>query len=161
VGVIVEDPTLAGLGPRFLGAFVDGLLETVCWIPTALAVGRQTAELVRDNSLRPDELMKLFFEAIPLSLPYLGALFLLQAVLLSVRGQSVGNIIARTRIVNARDGRTEHFLRAFLLRGFLARILRQFPFIGGIFWIVDVCFVFRNDRRCLHDLIAGTKVVKA
>jgi uncharacterized RDD family membrane protein YckC len=161
VGVIVEDSTLAGLGPRFLGAFVDGALETACWIPTAMAVGRQTAEMVRDNALHPEELMKLFFEAIPLSLPYLGALVLLQAILLSVRGQSVGNLVARTRIVNAKDGRTAHFLRAFLLRGCLARILRQFPFVGGVFWIVDVCFVFRNDRRCVHDLIAGTKVIKA
>lgn len=161
VGASVEDPTLAGLGMRFLGALIDGVLETACWLPTAIAVGRQTAEMVRENSLHPDELMKLFFEAIPLSLPYLGALILLQAILLSIRGQSVGNMIVRTRIVNAKDGRTAHFLRAFLLRGCLARILRQFPFIGGIFWIVDVCFVFRNDRRCVHDLIAGTKVIKA
>jgi len=25
--------------------------------------------------------------------------------------------------------------------------------------VVDDLLVFRNDRRCLHDLIAGTKVV--
>ena len=31
---------------------------------------------------------------------------------------------------------------------------------GGLFSIVDICFIFRDDRRCIHDLIAGTQVVK-
>lgn len=32
---------------------------------------------------------------------------------------------------------------------------RDFGLIGTL----DVLFVFRADRRCVHDLIAGTKVV--
>jgi uncharacterized RDD family membrane protein YckC len=82
-------------------------------------------------------------------------------VLLTVRSQSVGNILLHTRIVRVSDGAPGGFLRAFLLRGCLARTIRQIPLIGGIFWIVDTCFIFREDRRCLHDLIAGTRVIKA
>jgi uncharacterized RDD family membrane protein YckC len=29
------------------------------------------------------------------------------------------------------------------------------------FHIVDWCMIFRDDQRCLHDLIAGTRVVQA
>ncbi len=58
------------------------------------------------------------------------------------------------------NGEPGGFLRALLLRGFLARCLRHIPLIGLLFWVVDCCFIFRDDRRCLHDLIAGTRVVK-
>ncbi|HWL17021.1 MAG TPA: RDD family protein, partial [Opitutus sp.] len=95
-----------------------------------------------------------------LSLPYLLALFVVQVVLLSWRSQSIGNILLRTRIVRVSDDQPGGFLRAFLLRGFLARIFRQVPVFGFFFWLTDSLFIFRDDKRCLHDLIAGTKVIK-
>jgi uncharacterized RDD family membrane protein YckC len=32
---------------------------------------------------------------------------------------------------------------------------------GNALGTLDALFVFRRDKRCLHDLIAGTKVVRA
>jgi len=40
-------------------------------------------------------------------------------------------------------------------------LIEQVPLFGGLFWIVDVCLIFGEERRCLHDYIAGTKVVRA
>lgn len=154
-----EDHTIASRVRRLLGALADGGLEALCWIPTSNAMAQTMAEMINDGAFEPTEFMAAFQEALPLSLPYLGALLVLQSVLLTLRGQSVGNILVRTRIVRSPGGEPVGFLRAFLLRGCLARVLRHFPLIGGLFWIVDVCFIFREDRRCLHDLIAGTKVV--
>ena len=34
------------------------------------------------------------------------------------------------------------------------------PILGGLLAIIDVLFIFRKDKRCVHDLIAGSKVVK-
>jgi uncharacterized RDD family membrane protein YckC len=34
------------------------------------------------------------------------------------------------------------------------------PFVGPLLSIVNVLLIFRDDRRCGHDLIAGTRVVK-
>jgi uncharacterized RDD family membrane protein YckC len=143
-----------------LGAIADGLLESLCWLPTSLALMQSTSELMEDGQLTPDALMENFWSNFHLSLPYLAALLALQAVLLSLRGQSIGNMLVRTRIVRADDGEPAGFMRAFLLRGFLARAIRQIPLLGAIFWIADSCFIFRDDKRCLHDLMAGTKVVK-
>jgi hypothetical protein len=38
---------------------------------------------------------------------------------------------------------------------------RFLPWIGFVFVIVNYGFIFREDRRYLHDLIADTRVVKA
>jgi uncharacterized RDD family membrane protein YckC len=160
IGPAQEDFTLAERWRRLLGAIADGLLESLCWLPTSLALMQSTSELMEDGQLTPDALMENFWSNFHLSLPYLAALLALQAVLLSLRGQSIGNMLVRTRIVRADDGEPAGFMRAFLLRGFLARAIRQIPLLGAIFWIVDSCFIFRDDKRCLHDLMAGTKVVK-
>ena len=39
-------------------------------------------------------------------------------------------------------------------------LVGQIPIIGGIISLVNVLFIFGQDKRCLHDLVAGTKVVK-
>jgi uncharacterized RDD family membrane protein YckC len=160
IGAAHEDSTLASRWRRLVGAIADGGLEALCWIPTSTAMGQTMTEMIEDGAFDPDQFMTAFRESIHLSLPYLAALLALQVVLLSLRGQSVGNMLVGTRIVRAPGGERAGFLRAFLLRGCVARVIRQLPLIGGIFWVVDSCFIFRDDRRCLHDLIAGTKVVK-
>ena len=45
------------------------------------------------------------------------------------------------------------------MRYFPLAVIAQIPFAGGIFSLIDCLFIFREDRRCIHDLIAGTKVV--
>ena len=33
------------------------------------------------------------------------------------------------------------------------------PYVLVVFGLIDIALIFRRDRRCLHDLIARTKVV--
>lgn len=158
------DQSLAERWKRFVGAFVDGFLETLCWMPAGFAMMKGMRDLaasgeISDPAQLMPQIMPLALRSMVHSLPYLAVLVIIQATLLSLRSQSVGNILLRTRIVRVSDGEPGGFLRAFLLRGALARVLRQVPFVGGLFWLVDICFIFREDKRCLHDLIAGTKVV--
>jgi hypothetical protein len=40
-------------------------------------------------------------------------------------------------------------------------LLPLVPFLGGLVALVDVLFIFGPSKRCLHDLVAGTKVVEA
>jgi uncharacterized RDD family membrane protein YckC len=35
------------------------------------------------------------------------------------------------------------------------------PTVGPFAGLIDVLFIFLKDRRCLHDHIAGTVVVRA
>lgn len=79
--------------------------------------------------------------------------------LLATRGQTVGKLVCRIRIMGS-DGRPAGLWR-ILLR-------RELPFfiVGGfqklaLLLLVDVLFIFRRDRRCVHDLLADTIVVHA
>ena len=106
-------------------------------------------------------MMEALTAAFQKALPFFVALALVQCVLLTLRGQSVGKLLAGSRIVRNADNAKAGFLRAVLLRGTIPLLIAQIPIAGGLFWLVDVCFIFGEERRCVHDYIAGTKVVRA
>jgi uncharacterized RDD family membrane protein YckC len=63
------------------------------------------------------------------------------------------------RIVNHDDGGNPGFVRAVVLRNLLPGFFAAIPCCGGLFFLADHLFVLNEDRRCLHDWMAGTKVV--
>lgn len=162
------DSQLGGLGARFGAAFVDGFLRFACQVPTSLAIYKYVAEHV-DLAGRPDAMaiMTAAREAMataPSPYPYLAALAVLQGFLIASRSQSVGKILFNLRIVRAADGAKAGFPQAFLIRSGIPTAFEYIPILNLLylpFWVVDSCFIFRADRRCVHDLMAGTKVVKS
>ena len=48
------------------------------------------------------------------------------------------------------------FVSNVLLRVIVNTVLSLIPF----YTLVDILLIFREDRRCIHDMIAGTKVVQ-
>jgi len=85
------------------------------------------------------------------------ALGIYQIFLLTTRGQTIGKQTMRIKIVVADDGENGGFVKNVLLREILNSLIGLLPFYS----IVDVLFIFRGDQRCIHDLIAGTRVVNA
>ena len=83
-----------------------------------------------------------------------------QAVLLSSTGQTIGKRAMRLRIVTFSEASNPGFARAVLIRWWLISLLCTIPYLGWVFWLADGLFMFRQDRRCLHDLIADTKVIQ-
>ena len=158
---VPADGSLAHPSMRLLAAFIDGFIESLCWLPTSQVVMRSFSNIVSSGQVNPQDLVEIMISSISKSVPYLVGLILLQATLLTLRGQTIGKILTRLRVVRAKDGGPAGFLHGFLLRGFVPRCLRHVPLVGALFWLVDTCFIFRDDHRCLHDLMAGTKVVKA
>ena len=47
------------------------------------------------------------------------------------------------------------------LRYLPVQLAGAIPLVGPIIGLVNILMIFRGDRRCGHDLIAGTRVVKA
>jgi uncharacterized RDD family membrane protein YckC len=152
---------LAGRGRRLAGAFIDGFLVWLCKLPIFFAVLPVLREAMADpEAVKPEMLTGAMMGALSGTLPFLGLLAMVQIALLCVRSQSLGKLLLGMRIVSVQTGEPGGPVRAFVLRSLVVWFVEQIPLLGLVFWLVDVCFIFRDDHRCLHDLLAGTRVVK-
>lgn len=86
---------------------------------------------------------------------------LTQVILLTIRGQSIGKWMLGLRIVCFQGGGRAGFLKAVLLRSFLFFTASLLGPVGLSVLLVDALMIFRKDRRCLHDLVAGTVVIRS
>lgn len=159
---------LASRGRRTAGALINAFFYFLCTLPGSMAMSARLVErypeLAQGHIPGPDEIdMAAFVQASAWIWAGLFIAFLLQAALLTARGQNLGKLITRTRVVRAADGGPAGFLRAglvrFLIPVFLIFVLNSILMLGFFLLIVDFAFMFRDDRRTLHDLAAGTKVV--
>ncbi len=84
-----------------------------------------------------------------------------QLVILSRDGQTIGKRFMGIRIVKYDDNSNPGFVSAVLLRGFVNGLIGGIPLLGPIYSLADILFIFGEERRCLHDMLAGTQVVEA
>ncbi|MBC7917140.1 MAG: RDD family protein [Rhodoferax sp.] len=87
-------------------------------------------------------------------------LLLAQGYLLATRGQTIGKLVLGLRIVRT-DGASASFGRLVGLRYGVGSLFAIVPVLGQIYGWLDAMFIFHSSRRCLHDRIADTIVVKA
>jgi uncharacterized RDD family membrane protein YckC len=149
---------------RLPAAMIDGLLKSLCYLPITIPLVRAVFAAALSGEQRTfGEISQLTStivnDNLPRALPLLVALMLVQLGLLAWRSQSIGKLLLGLRIVREQDGGPPGVVRAFLIRGSLPFMIEQIPFVGFVFWVVDSCYIFRDDHRCLHDLFAGTRVV--
>lgn len=84
--------------------------------------------------------------------------FVLNGYLLQRYGQTVGKKVQKISIVTL-DGRVPQFWPLIIKRYLIVTLITYIPSIGNLMGLVDSAFILRKDKRCLHDLIAGTVVV--
>lgn len=77
---------------------------------------------------------------------------------LNASGQTWGKKMLKMKIVDL-DGNKPPFSKLIALRYLPTQAIGFVPIVGTIYGLVNVLFIFRDDRRCVHDLIAGTRVV--
>lgn len=88
------------------------------------------------------------------------ALVVWNCIWLKRYGQTVGKRALRIRIVRS-SGEPATLGRIFLLRFLPVTLLGAIPVLGHVLTLVGILLIFRDSRRCLHDQIADTIVVKA
>lgn len=75
-------------------------------------------------------------------------------------GQTWGKRVLDIRIVDL-DGNKPPLWRLLALRYLPLQAVGQIPFLGAVAGLLNPLLIFRADRRCLHDHIAGTRVIVA
>jgi uncharacterized RDD family membrane protein YckC len=80
-------------------------------------------------------------------------------VLLARRGQTVGKMLLGMRITRT-DGSAASLGRLLGLRYGVGYAILALPAFGQIYSVFDALLIFQTSRRCLHDQIADTIVVK-
>ena len=164
-----DRPALASRWLRLGAALLDELLSYFFALPGMIMLGPRALMLIYRlatqgrSALQDSDVDMLAGMTGALSVLLLGMLLYasVQTWMLTVRGQTVGKRLLGIRIVRVQDDANPGFVPAVLMRSIIPILIRIIPVFGVGFWLVDVGCIFRDDRRCLHDLFAGTKVVQS
>jgi uncharacterized RDD family membrane protein YckC len=142
---------LAGRGTRLGAAIIDTIAALAVNVPIGFALGFYDGFPNMELSVA-DTLLS---AAIGFGVFVAIQLYFLQS------GQTLGKRLLSIRMVDHETGRAAPVSRLVLLRYLPITLVANIPFVGGLLALVDVLFIFSSERRCLHDLIARTKVVVA
>jgi uncharacterized RDD family membrane protein YckC len=148
VGPTQLENELAGRGERLVAVIIDGLV----YLPGVLIVGFTTpSEPVADDAPIIGGLIGAFLVL---------AILVVQIVLLVNKSATLGKLALRIYIADYETGQPAGWVKTVLVRMFLNGLLGAVPCFGSLYGLVDTLFIFRSDRRCIHDLLAKTVVVK-
>ncbi len=78
---------------------------------------------------------------------------------LAKSGQTIGKKLLKIKIVDIETDEILPLWKVYCFRFLPQNLVMQLPLIGMIVGLADVLFIFRENRRCLHDYVARTRVV--
>jgi uncharacterized RDD family membrane protein YckC len=152
---------LAERGTRLGAVLIDGLLAVAAAAPAGIIL----AFMVFSASNRMD-----FGNAEMMSYGMIGVAALMglmilafmgyQWYLIATTGQSLAKRWLGIQIVRV-DGTPLGFVNGVILRSWVIGLLSNIPFVGPLVGLVNPLMIFGEERRCLHDQIAGTRVIVA
>ncbi len=140
---------LADRGSRLVAAIIDGLIMMVITVPVMFLVGGKDLMAGKPP----------FMATLVATVVGVIAFYFINAKSISTNGQTVGKKVARVKVVHIDD--TPISLNTYIAKRYLPLVaVNLIPVIGGILGLINVLMIFKGDKRCGHDMIANTKVVK-
>ena len=143
---------LASRWSRLGASIVDTIVMMVIIFPLMFAFG--LFETFTQGQEPP------FIYTLGMGLVSIVAFFVINIKFLKDNGQTIGKKVLGIKIVDMAGVKPP--VGNHILKRYLAYFTPNYiPVIGGFLSMINVLFVFRKDKRCIHDLIAGTQVVRA
>ena len=148
-------PELAGRGRRFGAYIIDSIIAGIVLVAVAYfnpgPLGVTMLDIMRDPTTQQISTAG--------SIWFLIIFMAINSYLLVTKGQTLGKRMLGIRIVDAASNGAATAVKLLGLRYVLVMLVMAIPIIGQLLGLADALFIFRSDRRCVHDLLAGTKVV--
>lgn len=160
----VQGIVKAGRGMRLVAATIDGLILGLFVYVPAIANG-SFGTLIKAAAASPQALdAGAMISIMQSSFAAMGIGFLIWAVITFVlvkrNGQTIAKKLFGMKVVRT-DGTPAGVGRIFWLRNFVNALPSLIPILGWFYVLIDSCWIFGEERRCLHDRIADTIVVNA
>lgn len=147
----VSEDILAGRWARFGAWLIDGVVSGVLAYLVANYTGHWDKAIEGAISVYDSLLLTLFGLLIFL---------ILNGYLLAKRGQTIGKWALGIKVISVKNLNLLPLWKIFFVRHLPQTVVAMIPMVGGFLLVIEWFFIFRDDRRCVHDLIAGTIVVK-
>lgn len=140
---------------RLAAAILDGIIVTaIVYVPLLIGGGASIYMAILMG--REPQIGPAF--AVWSLVAFVGAIAWLWVTIVFVarNGQTIAKKMLSIKVVRS-DGSKASLGRIFWLRNFVNGLLGIIPF----YQLIDILFIFGDQRQCLHDKIADTIVVKA
>lgn len=153
--VIENTPTvvIASRWSRLWAFIIDAYVYAIFMIPVFLYSSLYDKFLLNEITIDLTEKVALFVYGWVI-------FFLCQGYLLHTKGQTIGKNLMDIAIVDM-EGKQIGLLNIVGKRILPVMVVGYIPFIGLVLPMLGYLGIFRKDKRCLHDLVAGTQVVDA
>jgi uncharacterized RDD family membrane protein YckC len=152
---------------RLLAVIIDAVLFSIPFIPLYTAVISAGIH----SRAHPQAFMAAWLGAMAGAgiFLYIGGLVYLALIIVTIvlvhrNAQTIGKKLVGIKVAR-KDGSRASLARIFWMRNVLNSlvgiVLLIVPFIGGFYSLIDAVMIFGEQRRCCHDYIADTIVIRA
>jgi uncharacterized RDD family membrane protein YckC len=143
---------VASRSQRLLASFADGMLVGLILVTLVilLSVFDPVVAITQESPI---------LSQVILVLSSLVVYFLLNGKLLITNGQTLGKRSAKIKIVDL-NGQLPAVKKHLIKRYSVSMLIQCIPVIGAVLALINFLMIFGKQKRCGHDLFAGTKVVK-
>lgn len=138
---------------RLGGALIDGALMLLITVPIMFLGGLWEAAATNSSGLGFTLVMMVIS---------IVAFLAIHGYTLINDGQTIGKKILGMKIVSIETGKIPPVLNLIGLRYLVFYVIGSIPLvIFSIIPLLGTLFIFQKNKRCLHDILAGTHVIKA
>jgi uncharacterized RDD family membrane protein YckC len=148
-----DEAELAGRGRRLGAAILDTIIMVaLTFVPILMFMGGWSAYIAKAQE---GSYMFTLLGTIFGFVMYL----LVNGYFLAKDGQSIGKKILGIKIVRT-DGSKADFTRIVTRRLLPVQACNLIPVVGPFLPVIDALLIFRNSKKCIHDDIADTVVIR-